>query len=492
MAKTTVKQDVVDILRARKALQIKKCRRFVKVVDLINHLEDLHLHTRFKDIPKRSQDSSQFSTKNLQLMFDTLIEEDPESKLLQKIENERYFFSRKIKGYKKRNVINDIEFVEAFLAQDEVKFRRGVRMGKEAFNALYETIKNDTIFVSKSGAHQRSIKLQMIVALTRLGLYGNGKSNKRLQTVFGIAHGTVDKYFERFQAAVLRLQSKYVHWPSCSERKKIIEKHYREYGLPDCLGFIDGSLISMYKGPGWHREKFFSRKMKYAMQSVFICDSDLRILYNESGHYRSMNDPGVMSYGIFHSKIDEYFEGKEYVVGDSAYKRTSWCIPIKKEGQDGGLTHSDEKFNYFLSQARVRVDHCFAALKGKFASLEVVQVTVNSRDDVLHMVKWLQLCSILHNFCLGYDTPSYIAELIDKFQKSHEDINKCFTVEYNRRVEFTDDAEGCDVEDAHDSNGIFNDETDSDTKWRALKERVLTEKGYSVAMSYGPQPPDDY
>jgi hypothetical protein len=58
--------------------------------------------------------------------------------------------------------------------------------------------------------------------------------------------------------------------------------------------------------------------MKNALQSVFICDSDLRILFVEAGHYGSTNNPGVLNYGLFASKIEEYFEGDEYVIGGSA------------------------------------------------------------------------------------------------------------------------------------------------------------------------------
>jgi hypothetical protein len=31
---------------------------------------------------------------------------------------------------------------------------------------------------------------------------------------------------------------------------------------------------------------------------------------------------------------------------------------------------------------------------------------------------WVQVCAVIHNFCLGYDTPSYISELIDKFEST--------------------------------------------------------------------------
>lgn len=80
-------------------------------------------------------------------------------------------------------------------------------------------------------------------------------------------------------------------------------------------------MIPLFKGTGWHQEKFFSHKMKYALKSVFICDSDLRILYVEADHYDSTNDTGVLKYGLFATKIEEYFENNEYIIGGSAYKR---------------------------------------------------------------------------------------------------------------------------------------------------------------------------
>lgn len=125
--------------------------------------------------------------------------------------------------------------------------------------------------------------------------------------------------------------------------------------------------------------------MKYALKSVFICDSDLRILYVEADHYDSTNDTGVLKYGLFATKIEEYFENNEYIIGGSAYKREPWCIPIKKPSLHGGLSHNDTKFSYYLLHARVRVEHCLAALKGRFPSLEELRINVNSKDNVRHI-----------------------------------------------------------------------------------------------------------
>jgi hypothetical protein len=83
-------------------------------------------------------------------------------------------------------------------------------------------------------------------------------------------------------------------------------------------------------------------------------------------------------------------------------KREPWCIPVKKPSLDGGLSRSNEKFNYYLSHARVRVEHCFAALKGRFASLEELRTTVNLRDMY---AKWInEFKYVLYYITFVWDT----------------------------------------------------------------------------------------
>ena len=91
------------------------------------------LVTDHKDLPQqrklKSQREIQLCTRNLQEMLDKLIDEHPETKYLDKIESQRYLFSRSIKGYRSRIVVGDVKFVENFMKQEEeVKFRREIRI----------------------------------------------------------------------------------------------------------------------------------------------------------------------------------------------------------------------------------------------------------------------------------------------------------------------------------------------------------------------------
>ncbi|OAD07183.1 hypothetical protein MUCCIDRAFT_107784 [Mucor lusitanicus CBS 277.49] len=109
-----------------------------------------------------------------------------------------------------------------------------------------------------------------------------------------------------------------------------------------------------------------------------------QILFGAAGHYRSANDPGVVNQSGLLDHFDAYFENKQYVVGDSAYCKTKWCVPIGKSSKHESLTRSDVKLNYLLSRARVvsSIKNCFGALKDRFGFLEELRNGLKVGEDV--------------------------------------------------------------------------------------------------------------
>ena len=127
----------------------------------------------------------QIDTKRLEDILNKAITEDSDNKRLEELESTRYMLPRD--SYSRRSIADDIAFEEEFFEKSEVEFRRSVRMSKACFLALYKEIKDDEIFDVKAGPAQRSIKFQMLAALTRFGLYGNGVTNKVLVIIFILA-----------------------------------------------------------------------------------------------------------------------------------------------------------------------------------------------------------------------------------------------------------------------------------------------------------------
>ena len=90
---------------------------------------------------------------------------------------------------------------------------------------------------------QASPEVQLRVALYRLGIFGNSASIGKIARHFGISEGTVVLYTDLVVTAFLSLEEKFVFLPNAPEKKQI-KNRIREYsGFPNCLGFVDGTLL---------------------------------------------------------------------------------------------------------------------------------------------------------------------------------------------------------------------------------------------------------
>jgi hypothetical protein len=108
--------------------------------------------------------------------------------------------------------------------------------------------------------------------------------------------GSVDNYTRRVIAAVCRLTRKYLKWPSEQERDEIKHTIGRESIFFDCIGFMDGTLIPFAYRPTVHgASDFFSRKHRYGMNALVICDPSKRFTYLLLGNAAAANDQAVAS-----------------------------------------------------------------------------------------------------------------------------------------------------------------------------------------------------
>ncbi|KIM59687.1 hypothetical protein SCLCIDRAFT_75451, partial [Scleroderma citrinum Foug A] len=55
------------------------------------------------------------------------------------------------------------------------------------------------------------------------------------------------------------------------------------------------------------------------------------------------------------------------------------------------------------SKIRVRVEHAFVALKGRFQSLRELRLKMNNNHDLHIAVYWVTCCMILHNMVVHFE-----------------------------------------------------------------------------------------
>lgn len=91
------------------------------------------------------------------------------------------------------------------------------------------------------------------------------------------------------------MEGQYVYWPDEEEQKVIKEKIAARSFFKDCVGFIDGTLISLAFAPLKDPEDFWTRKFMYAVNSMLVCDHNARIIYALHGWCGSSHDQRVFS-----------------------------------------------------------------------------------------------------------------------------------------------------------------------------------------------------
>ena len=72
----------------------------------------------------------------------------------------------------------------------------------------------------------------------------------------------------------------------------------------------------------------------------------------------------------------------------------TWLVTGFKN--NGKLTREQRQFNYFLSSTRMKIEHTFGLLKGRFRKLKVM-MDIDKVEDIPLIVT--SAC-VLHNFCL--------------------------------------------------------------------------------------------
>jgi DDE superfamily endonuclease len=147
-------------------------------------------------------------------------------------------------------------------------------------------------------------------------------------------------------------------------------------------------------------EDFYSRKGRYGLAGLIVCDDRKRIRYVYSGWAGCAHDTRVFKNSLLALQPERFFSGDEYLLADSGYTPSRHIIPVFKKPPRGSLTKKETRFNSRLSSIRVRVEHCIGILKGRFQSLKGLRIVLRRDKDIKRAVYWIRACCVLHNFLL--------------------------------------------------------------------------------------------
>ena len=227
---------------------------------------------------------------------------------------------------------------------------------------------------------------------------GNPETIRSVSDRFNVTKSSVFRILRRIcHAIVNNLAAQFISWPSGERLKKVAEQFQRKKGLPNCIGCIDGTHIPI-KAPYDNAEQYVNRKKFHSIQLQGVCDADQFFTDVYCAYPGSVHDARVLRNSPLYQDAENLesvmFPESTYIIGDAAYPLKTWLITGFKN--DGKLTREQRQFNYILSSTRMKIEHTFGLLKGRFRKLKVM-MDIDKVEDIPLLVT--SAC-VLHNFCL--------------------------------------------------------------------------------------------
>ena len=311
----------------------------------------------------------------------------------------RYMF--RAPNYRKSHGYWQDFFDESMYNDDE--FREHFRLSRNSFMQLYNIIRDHPIFTStKKRRPQVAIQLQLLIFLYKLSSSGTGGKFTRIGKFFRVSKGNAIQCFKRVLTAILSLRDRVICWPSTEEKRNISRRFYITYGLPNCVGIIDGTLIFLTESPEWSGEDFNTRKGGYGVNALVVCDDHCRVLYSYIGWPGSTHDNRSWRNCNLNLNQDDNFERAEFIIGDSAFNPSKRMISAyKRNAGESCLKAENEFFNTKMSSARFKSEHCIGLIKNRFPCLRGLNVRIKKPRDVKKVVQIFTACIILHNLLLS-------------------------------------------------------------------------------------------
>jgi hypothetical protein len=197
-------------------------------------------------------------------------------------------------------------------------------------------------------------------------------------------------------------------------------------GIRNCAGAIDGVLIWMLKPSprearksGVDQKKFLcGRKNKFGLNCQAVSDCQGRILDISIKYGGASSDCLAFEASELHTRLENGLmhqdEGNERFVlfGDNAYLNSMYmATPFTNVAGDPNRA-SEDNYNFYHSQLRIRVECCFGMLVQRWG---ILRMAIPRNISVMKTVSLVIALAKLHNFCIGESNiPERVSQLYDK------------------------------------------------------------------------------
>ena len=249
-------------------------------------------------------------------------------------------------------------------------------MSRQTYLHLCEQLRPEIQHMDTNYRQAVPVKKRVAITLWYLATPGEYRTIAHL---FGIARSTVCVIVKEVCKAILKvLLRQYISFPSGDELNDIVEGFENSWGVPQCVGAIDGSHIPIL-GPKEQHTDYYNRKGWYSIILQGVVDHRYRFIDINVGWPGSVHDARVLANSsLYHKAVTgtllpastRRIAGEDvplFLLGDSAYPLLTWLM--KPFPHNSHLSGQQKSYNYRISRARVVAEIAYGRLKGRWRRL---------------------------------------------------------------------------------------------------------------------------
>ncbi|KAK3911738.1 Protein ANTAGONIST OF LIKE HETEROCHROMATIN PROTEIN 1 [Frankliniella fusca] len=207
---------------------------------------------------------------------------------------------------------------------EDATFRRHFRMSKEVFERLVLVV----------GRQRERIGLLLrrrtpVADATLMGLWVlfNPDTFRSEGLNFNKSPSVIYHHYKVLTQVLCALGSRYIKWPSEIERERTATFYERNFGFPNIVGSIDGTLIDI-TAPTEHKQRYVDRHGNYSMNVQIVSDHKRLIRDIYVGQPGSVNDSCVFRRSPLSRNLygrQDLMNEDQHLIGDGGYKLTTKC-----------------------------------------------------------------------------------------------------------------------------------------------------------------------
>ncbi|XP_065302973.1 putative nuclease HARBI1 [Dermacentor albipictus] len=203
---------------------------------------------------------------------------------------------------------------------------------------------------------------------------------------------------------VVGRQQGWVSFPLTTAGSATAKAAFADRGcIPGVVACVDGTLIAIKQPEGLSPGEtagFMSRKGFYALNTMIVCDADMRIVDIDPRFPGSCHDSYVWRRSPLLGRLTRNLRRGEWVLGDSGYPLEPWLLtPVPGHP---GIDTPDGRYNQAHASMRNLVERGIGVLKARFRCLQRYRTLLYEPKDAATIVA---ACAALHNIALKAGEP---------------------------------------------------------------------------------------